>query len=86
MKPGIFRRLFNLWPPLLFAGIRIESVDAAWRSARVRLKLRWYNRRQLRRHAIRWQPVRDDRSVLDGPGHGGPRRRRSISSRRAAVT
>jgi acyl-coenzyme A thioesterase PaaI-like protein len=44
MKPGTFRRLFNLWPPFLFAGIRMESVDPEWRSARVRLKLRWYNR------------------------------------------
>jgi acyl-coenzyme A thioesterase PaaI-like protein len=43
MKSGKFRRLFNLWPPFLFAGIRIEAIDADWRYARVRLKLRWYN-------------------------------------------
>jgi acyl-coenzyme A thioesterase PaaI-like protein len=44
MKPQSFRRLFNFWPPILFAGIRIEEVADDWRFARVKLKLRWYNR------------------------------------------
>jgi acyl-coenzyme A thioesterase PaaI-like protein len=44
MNPRTFRRLFNFWPPFLFAGIRIEAIDDDWRYARVRLKLRWYNR------------------------------------------
>lgn len=34
----------NLWPPMLCSGIRLEHLAADWRSARVRLKLRWYNR------------------------------------------
>lgn len=44
MKPRTLRRLFNFWPPFLFAGIRIEAVSDDWRYARARLKLRWYNR------------------------------------------
>jgi len=44
MKPRTLRRLFNFWPPFLFAGIRIEAVGDDWRYARARLKLRWYNR------------------------------------------
>lgn len=44
MTPRRLRRLFNFWPPLLFAGIRIEAVADDWRYARARLKLRWYNR------------------------------------------
>jgi acyl-coenzyme A thioesterase PaaI-like protein len=44
MTPRGLRRLFNLWPPYLFAGIRIEAVSDDWRYARARLKLRWYNR------------------------------------------
>lgn len=44
MNPLRLRRIMNLWPPFLFAGIRVEQLDADWRYARVRLKLRWYNR------------------------------------------
>ena len=44
MNPRQLRRYVNLWPPFLFSGIRCESIGDDWRSARVRLKLRWYNR------------------------------------------
>lgn len=44
MKPRALRRYVNFWPPMLFSGIRIEHIADDWRSARVRLKLRWYNR------------------------------------------
>jgi acyl-coenzyme A thioesterase PaaI-like protein len=44
MTPRRLRRLLNMYPPLLFAGIRVEHVADDWRHARVRLKLRWYNR------------------------------------------
>ena len=48
MKASSLRRLFNVWPPFLFAGIRVERLDADWRHARVRLRLRWYNRNYVR--------------------------------------
>jgi len=48
MKAASLRRVFNLWPPFLFAGIRVERLDHDWRHARVRLKLRWYNRNYVR--------------------------------------
>lgn len=38
------RRIMNLWPPFRFAGIRVLTLDADWRYARVELRLRWYNR------------------------------------------
>ena len=44
MSPRSLRRVFNFWPPFLFAGIVIEQIDDDWRYARARLKLRWYNR------------------------------------------
>jgi acyl-coenzyme A thioesterase PaaI-like protein len=44
MTPQRLRRIFNFWPPYLFSGIRVERLDPDWRYARVRLKLRWYNR------------------------------------------
>jgi len=42
--PATLRRIMNLWPPFLFSGIRVEAIADDWRYARVRLKLRWYNR------------------------------------------
>jgi acyl-coenzyme A thioesterase PaaI-like protein len=44
------RRYVNLWPPFLFSGIRVERLDDDWRYARVRLKLRWYNRNYVGTH------------------------------------
>ena len=43
MKPARLRRIMNLWPPLLFSGIRVLAIGADWRSARVVLRKRWYN-------------------------------------------
>ena len=41
---GALRRVLNLYPPLLFAGIRVLAISDDWRSARVVLRRRWYNR------------------------------------------
>ena len=49
MKASSLRRILNLWPPLLFAGIRVERLDD-YRYARVRLRLAWYNRNYVRVH------------------------------------
>ena len=38
------RRILNLWPPLIGAGIRIISWSDDYRFARARLKLRWWNK------------------------------------------
>ncbi len=35
--PTWLRRGMNLWPPYLFAGVRIEAIDPDWRRVRVRL-------------------------------------------------
>jgi acyl-coenzyme A thioesterase PaaI-like protein len=50
MKPQRLRRVLNYWPPFLFAGIRLERLDDDWRYAKVRLKLRWYNRNYVGTH------------------------------------
>jgi acyl-coenzyme A thioesterase PaaI-like protein len=42
--PARLRWAMNVWPPFLFSGIRVEAIADDWRYARVRLKLRWYNR------------------------------------------
>ena len=48
MKAASLRRLLNVYPPFLFSGIHVERVDEGFRYARVRLKLRWYNRNYVR--------------------------------------
>ncbi|UXI69915.1 DUF4442 domain-containing protein [Tahibacter amnicola] len=50
MKASVLRRILNLWPPFLFAGIRVKALSADWRHASVRLKLAWYNRNYVRTH------------------------------------
>jgi acyl-coenzyme A thioesterase PaaI-like protein len=50
MKPSTLRRIFNVWPPFLCCGIRVEAIADDWRYARVRLKLRWYNRNYVGTH------------------------------------
>jgi len=38
------RRMLNLWPPFLFAGIRVLEMSDNFSHARVELKRHWYNR------------------------------------------
>lgn len=38
------RRLMNIWPPFVGAGISVTHIDENFRQAQVRMKLSWYNR------------------------------------------
>jgi len=44
------RRVMNIWPPFLFAGIRVLDISADWRHARVLLRRHWYNRNYVGTH------------------------------------
>ena len=44
------RRLLNLWPPFLFAGIRVAALSDDFRHARVELRLRPWNRNAVGTH------------------------------------
>ncbi len=44
MRPSVFRRLMNLWPPFLFTGIRCTHISEDFRETEVELRLRWWNR------------------------------------------
>jgi len=44
------RRLFNLYPPFLGAGVRVRHLADDYRSARVEMPLRWYNRNYVGTH------------------------------------
>ena len=44
LGPARLRWLFNLWPPFLFAGIRVLEISPDWQRVKVRLRLRPWNR------------------------------------------
>lgn len=44
MRADTLRRLINLWPPFLFAGIRCTRLSPDFDTAEVTLHERWYNR------------------------------------------
>ncbi|MEQ8308982.1 MAG: DUF4442 domain-containing protein [Hoeflea sp.] len=44
MKAGTLRLGMNLWPPFLFAGIRITHIGTDFRAVDVELRERFYNR------------------------------------------
>lgn len=50
MKASSFRRVLNLWPPFLFTGIHVAAVAADFRSARVELRMRPWNRNYVGTH------------------------------------
>lgn len=50
ITPRRLRWIFNLWPPFLFAGIRVEHIESDWSAARVRMDLRWFNRNYVGTH------------------------------------
>ncbi len=50
MSPRSLRRVFNLWPPFLFAGIHVVAIGEDWRSAEVELRMRPWNRNVVGTH------------------------------------
>ena len=48
MRARVLRRLINLWPPLFFNSIRATRISDDYREIDVTLKLRWYNRNNVR--------------------------------------
>jgi acyl-coenzyme A thioesterase PaaI-like protein len=43
-SPGAIRRILNVWPPFLFSGVHVSHIAEDWRSARVELRSRPWNR------------------------------------------
>ncbi|HEX5756779.1 MAG TPA: DUF4442 domain-containing protein [Arenimonas sp.] len=50
MKASTLRRWLNIWPPLLFSGIRVTEMRDDYSYARVELRQRWYNRNYVGSH------------------------------------
>lgn len=49
-KSWLFRLIMNIWPPLFFAGIRITSLSSDFKTARVQLTLRPWNKNAVGSH------------------------------------
>jgi len=49
-KSWIFRFVMNGWPPLFFSGIRIKHMSTDFKTARVELKLRPWNKNAVGTH------------------------------------
>jgi len=49
-KSWAFRFILNAWPPLFFAGIRIKHMSSDYKTARVELKLRSWNKNAVGTH------------------------------------
>ncbi|MEE4607578.1 MAG: DUF4442 domain-containing protein [Desulfobacteraceae bacterium] len=50
MNAKSFKRLVNIYPPCLDAGVRVRSVAPDFRHIRVEMRLRWYNRNYVGTH------------------------------------
>lgn len=50
MKASRLRRFLRIWPPFLFAGIRVTDISDDYRYARVELRQRWFNRNYVGTH------------------------------------
>lgn len=48
MKANFLRHIINLWPPLLFNSISVTRINQNFREVDVALKLRWFNRNNVR--------------------------------------
>lgn len=44
MRAALIKWGISLWPPLLGAGVKVEALAKDFSYARIRMKLRWYNR------------------------------------------
>ena len=50
VSPTLFKRLINLYPPYIGAGVKVEYVSRDWTELHVSMALRWYNRNAVGTH------------------------------------
>ena len=48
--PRRLKLVLNLYPPYLFAGIRVTEIDPEWHELHVSMKLRWFNQNAVGTH------------------------------------
>ncbi len=50
VSPKTFKRLINLYPPYIGAGVKVEYISEDWRELHVSMTMRWYNRNAVGTH------------------------------------
>ena len=50
VSPKLFKRMINLYPPYLGAGVKVEYISNDWKELHVSMGLRWYNRNYVGTH------------------------------------
>jgi len=50
ITPKLLKRLLNLYPPYIGAGVKIIHISEDWRELQVSMALRWYNRNVVGTH------------------------------------
>ncbi len=50
ISPNLLKRLLNLYPPYLGAGVKVEYISADWKELHVSMRMRWYNRNAVGTH------------------------------------
>jgi acyl-coenzyme A thioesterase PaaI-like protein len=50
VSPRLLKRIINLYPPYLGAGIKVEYISNDWKELHVSMTLRWYNRNVVGTH------------------------------------
>lgn len=48
--PKLLKRIINIYPPYLGAGVKVEYISKDWRELHVSMSLRWYNRNAVGTH------------------------------------
>ncbi len=48
--PGLLKRLLNIYPPYLGAGIKVTYIREDWQELHVSMAMRWYNRNAVGTH------------------------------------
>lgn len=43
-SPTRLKRIINIYPPYLGAGIKVDHISEDWKEIRVSMRMRWYNR------------------------------------------
>lgn len=50
LTPKQLKRVLNLYPPYLGAGVKVEYISEDWQELMVSMRLRWYNRNAVGTH------------------------------------
>ncbi len=48
--PLMLKLVLNIYPPYLFAGVRVTRIDPGWRELHVSMKLHWFNQNAVGTH------------------------------------